>query len=70
MTLTEAAALPACEAPHVNGYTIIRDAAFDLGRYVRVVGLPGEVRFLCADCARGRIAYRFDERFPKGRRLG
>lgn len=51
--------MPRCEVAHTTRYIEGREAAFDLRRYIRIVGLPRPVRFLCEDCARGRVGPRF-----------
>ena len=42
-----------CETSHARDHTVGRRATWDLGRYMRVSGIPGMVRFICDDCARG-----------------
>jgi hypothetical protein len=52
-----------CDVAHSKSYAVPRHAAFDLGRYRSIVGIPGRVRYLCEDCARGRISPKFADRF-------
>ena len=51
-----------CDVAHAEGYTVSRPAAYDLGRHTRVVGIPGVVRYLCEDCAIGRLSPRWRDR--------
>lgn len=44
-----------CDVAHAKGYTLTHQATIDLGRRMRVTGIPGSVRFLCEDCAKGRV---------------
>ena len=53
---------PDCDVRHATEYTGFHSAAYDLGRYTRVVGIPGVVRYLCEACALGRLSPRWRER--------
>ena len=52
-----------CDGTHAFDYVTVHPAEFDLGKYQRIVGIPGEVRRLCAKCAEGRLSPRFHRRF-------
>lgn len=42
-----------CETAHARDYVVGHEAAWDLGRYMRFGNIPGRVRYICDDCARG-----------------